>query len=146
VDSPSARLRRTSVEVATVIEADAAAIVAAVELRSSDVETAAPRTPAPRTHAPRTDTPRTDTTRTDTTRTDALSAGQRAILDFERRWWRQPGAKDQAIRDNFEMSPTRYYQTLNALLDLAASMTYDAALVNRLQRLRASATRSRRLR
>ena len=65
-----------------------------------------------------------------------LSDVQRAILDFERQWWRQPGAKEQAIRDTFAMSPTRYYQTLNALLDLPGALSYDAALIHRLQRLR----------
>jgi hypothetical protein len=75
----------------------------------------------------------------------ALSDQQRAMLEFERRWWRQPGAKEQAIRDTFEMSPTRYYQTLNALLDLPEALTYDAALVHRLQRIRTSAVRGRRI-
>jgi hypothetical protein len=121
VDYPSAHLRSRDTALAAAIEADAAAIVAAIDLRSTDVDTHAPATPA-------------------------LSEQQRAILDFERQWWRQPGAKEQAIRDNFEMSPTRYYQTLNALLDLPQSLTYDPALVNRLQRLRASAARTRRLR
>jgi hypothetical protein len=72
-----------------------------------------------------------------------LDDGQRAILEFERRWWRQPGAKEQAIRDTFEMSPTRYYQMLNALLDLPQAAAYDPQLVYRLQRLR-SAPRARR--
>ena len=67
---------------------------------------------------------------------DGLSDVQRAILDFERQWWRQPGAKEQAIRDTFSMSPTRYYQTLNALLDLPGALSYDAPLIHRLLRLR----------
>jgi hypothetical protein len=75
-----------------------------------------------------------------------LTSHQRAILDFERQWWRQPGAKEQAIRDNFEMSPTRYYQALNGLLELPQALNYDPTLVNRLLRLRAGATRARRLR
>jgi hypothetical protein len=74
-----------------------------------------------------------------------LTEPQRAILDFERRWWRQAGAKEQAIRDNFEMSPTRYYQSLNALLDLPQAQSYDPMLVHRLRRLRTSAPRARRL-
>jgi hypothetical protein len=69
-----------------------------------------------------------------------LSETQQAILDFERRWWRQPGAKEQAIRDHFEMSPTRYYQTLSALLDLPQALSYDPALVHRLLRVRSSST------
>jgi hypothetical protein len=75
-----------------------------------------------------------------------LTDHQRAILDFERRWWRQPGAKEQAILDSFEMSPTRYYQALNGLLDLPQALLYDPALVNRLLRLRAGSPRARRLR
>jgi uncharacterized protein DUF3263 len=117
VDAPAtglaADLDRVELETvslgATEVVADAAAIVAAIEL------------------AP------------------ALSVVQRAILDFERHWWRRPGAKEQAIRDSFEMSPTRYYQTLNALLDLPEALAYDPALVNRLQRLRGSTLRSQRL-
>ena len=75
-----------------------------------------------------------------------LTEVQRAMLDFERQWWRQAGAKEQAIRDTFSMTPTRYYQTLNALLDLPGALSYDAALIHRLQRLRGAATRGRRLR
>jgi hypothetical protein len=74
-----------------------------------------------------------------------LTDTQRAMLDFERRWWRQPGAKEQAIRDTFAMTPTRYYQSLNALLDLPGALSYDAALIHRLQRLRGAATRGRRV-
>jgi hypothetical protein len=77
---------------------------------------------------------------------DDLTDDQRAILDFERTWWRQPGAKEQAIRDNFEMSPTRYYQTLNGILDLPQALLYDPTLVHRLIRMRSGATRARRLR
>jgi hypothetical protein len=73
-----------------------------------------------------------------------LSDSHRAMLDFERQWWRQPGAKEQAIRDTFGMTPTRYYQALNGVLDLPAAMHYDAALVHRLRRLRTDSTRARR--
>jgi hypothetical protein len=74
----------------------------------------------------------------------ALTEQQRAMLDFERQWWRQPGAKEQAIRDTFGLTPTRYYQALNGVLDLPAAIGYDASLVHRLQRVRAEATRGRR--
>lgn len=75
----------------------------------------------------------------------AFDAEQQAILDFERQWWRLPGAKEQAIRDRFEMSPTRYYQTLNALLDVPEALAYDPTLVNRLRRVRSASPRARRL-
>lgn len=74
---------------------------------------------------------------------DDLADQQRAILDFERQWWRFAGAKEQAIRDRFALSPTRYYQTLNALLDAPAALAYDPALVKRLRRLRATRLRAR---
>jgi hypothetical protein len=65
----------------------------------------------------------------------------RQILDFEQRWWRHAGAKEQAIRDTFGLSATRYYQLLNALLDEPAAVEYDPGLVRRLRRLRSSRTR-----
>jgi len=74
-----------------------------------------------------------------------LNPDQRAILDFERRWFSQQGAKEQAIRDNFEMSPTRYYQALNALIDLPQAVSYDPVLVHRLRRVRNAAPRARRV-
>ena len=59
------------------------------------------------------------------------------ILDFERSWWKHAGAKEQAIRERFDMSATRYYQLLNELLENPAAMAHDPILVKRLQRLRA---------
>ena len=63
------------------------------------------------------------------------------ILAFERQWWRQSGAKEQAIRDTFGLSATRYYQVLNGLLDDPAALARDPVLVGRLRRLRASRSR-----
>jgi len=74
---------------------------------------------------------------------DALSDRDRAILEFERQWWKYAGAKEQAIRDLFDMSATRYYQVLNALLDNRAALEADPMLVKRLRRMRASRQRAR---
>jgi hypothetical protein len=74
----------------------------------------------------------------------ALTERELAILAFERQWWKHAGAKEQAIRDTFDLSATRYYQMLNALLDNPAAAEADAMLVGRLRRLRASRSRSRR--
>jgi hypothetical protein len=74
---------------------------------------------------------------------DGLTERERQVLAFERQWWRQAGAKEQAIRDLFGFSSTRYYQLLNGLLDSGAALAYDPVLVKRLRRLRASRTRSR---
>ncbi|MEI7443192.1 MAG: DUF3263 domain-containing protein [Actinomycetes bacterium] len=65
------------------------------------------------------------------------------ILEFERQWWKFAGAKEQAIREQFDMSATRYYQVLNALIDHPAALSFDPMLVKRLARMRASRQRAR---
>ena len=75
--------------------------------------------------------------------TDGLSRRDREILAFERQWWKYAGAKEQAIRELFDMSTTRYYQVLNALIDTPAALSADPMLVKRLRRLRASRQRQR---
>jgi hypothetical protein len=72
-----------------------------------------------------------------------LSARDREILAFERQWWKYAGAKEQAIRELFDMSATRYYQVLNALIDTTEALEADPMLVKRLRRLRASRQRAR---
>ncbi|GAA2718348.1 DUF3263 domain-containing protein [Micromonospora olivasterospora] len=76
--------------------------------------------------------------------TDGLTERERKILAFERQWWRHAGAKEQAIRDTFALSATRYYQLLNALLDNPAALAAEPVLVARLRRLRTSRARNRR--
>jgi hypothetical protein len=84
-----------------------------------------------------------DASTADATHTGTLTGPQRAMLDLERHWWQRGGAKEQAIRDTFGMTPTRYYQTLNGVLALPAALRYDAMLVGRLLRIRGQASRSR---
>ena len=72
-----------------------------------------------------------------------LSARDAEILMFERQWWKFAGAKEQAIRDKFQMSATRYYQILNALIDKPEALAQDPLLVKRLRRLRATRQRNR---
>jgi hypothetical protein len=72
-----------------------------------------------------------------------LGDRDRAILEFERQWWRYAGAKEQAVRELFEMSATRYYQVLNALIDRPEALAHDPMLVKRLRRLRSSRQRAR---
>ncbi len=72
-----------------------------------------------------------------------LSERDRAVLAFERQWWKYAGAKEQAIRDLFDMSATRYYQLLNALIDRPEALVADPMLVKRLRRLRATRQRTR---
>jgi len=73
-----------------------------------------------------------------------LTERERAILAFEQQWWRHAGAKEQAVRDTFGISSTRYYQLLNGLLDNPAALAADPVLISRLRRLRSSRARNRR--
>jgi hypothetical protein len=73
----------------------------------------------------------------------ALTEREVRILAFERNWWRQPGAKEQAIRDMLGLSATRYYQMLNDLIDRPEAMAYEPVLVKRLRRQRAKRQRVR---
>ncbi len=74
---------------------------------------------------------------------DELSERDQQVLAFERQWWKYAGAKEQAIRELFDMSATRYYQVLNALIDSPAALAHDPMLVKRLRRMRASRQRAR---
>jgi hypothetical protein len=73
----------------------------------------------------------------------ALTDREREILTFERQWWQYAGAKEQAVRDLFDMSATRYYQVLNALIDRPEALAADPMLVKRLRRLRTTRQRAR---
>ncbi|AXK87450.1 DUF3263 domain-containing protein [Nocardia farcinica] len=72
-----------------------------------------------------------------------LSRRELDILAFERQWWKYAGAKEEAIRELFGMSPTRYYQVLNAVVDRPEALAADPMLVKRLRRLRASRQKAR---
>lgn len=65
-----------------------------------------------------------------------LTVRELMMLDVERAWWKYAGAKDAHVREHLGMNPTRYYQSLNALIDRPEAMAYDAVLVKRLRRLR----------
>ena len=72
-----------------------------------------------------------------------LDRREHEILAFERQWWKYAGAKEQAVRELFDMSPTRYYQVLNALLDKPEALAADPLLIKRLRRLRTGRARTR---
>ncbi|BDM72881.1 hypothetical protein HEK616_63680 [Streptomyces nigrescens] len=72
-----------------------------------------------------------------------LSARDEAVLAVERRSWPGPGPKERAIRERLGLSPTRYYQLLNALLDDPRALAHDPVTINRLRRIR-EARRARR--
>ncbi|WP_374215251.1 DUF3263 domain-containing protein [Streptomyces sp. NEAU-Y11] len=65
-----------------------------------------------------------------------MSERDLAVLALERRGWPGPGAKERAVRERLGISPTRYYQLLNALLDDPRALEHDPVTVNRLRRVR----------
>ena len=66
-----------------------------------------------------------------------LSERDMRILAFERRGWRSPSVKEQAIAEVLDMSATRYYQLLNELIDRPEALAFDPVLVKRLRARRA---------
>lgn len=74
---------------------------------------------------------------------DPLLDQELAVLSLERRSWAGPGAKERAIREQLGISPVRYYQLLNALIDDRRALAADPVTVNRLRRVR-DARRGRR--
>ncbi|MGW2777752.1 DUF3263 domain-containing protein [Streptomyces olivaceoviridis] len=65
-----------------------------------------------------------------------LGTREKEILALERRAFPGPGAKERAIREELDLSPVRYYQLLNALLDDERALAHDPVTVNRLRRIR----------
>lgn len=82
-------------------------------------------------------------TRMQDAKASSLSDRDREILDFEHQWWKYAGSKEQAVKDLFDLSPTRYYQILNQLIDNDDALAHDPMLIKRLRRQRASRQRSR---
>ncbi|MEU1697401.1 DUF3263 domain-containing protein [Streptomyces hirsutus] len=69
---------------------------------------------------------------------ERLARRERDVLALERRGFLGPGAKERAIREELGLSPVRYYQLLNALLDDPRALAHDPVTVNRLRRVRES--------
>ena len=72
-----------------------------------------------------------------------LTDRQRAILDFERTWWSEPGPKGAAIQARIGLSPARYYRLLRELIDSPDAAAYDPLVVRRLRKLQSSRRRAR---
>lgn len=75
--------------------------------------------------------------------TPSLSDRERAVLGFEREWWKHAGTKDSAVRAAFGISTDEYYKILNRVIDHPGAPASDALLVRRLRRQRALRQRRR---
>ncbi|MCM3502523.1 DUF3263 domain-containing protein [Microbacterium sp. P26] len=69
-----------------------------------------------------------------------------AFLAFEGEWKRHAGAKEEAIRAEFDLTPARYYQLLGRLIDTPEALAHDPMLVRRLRRRRDEAAERHRVR
>ncbi len=64
-----------------------------------------------------------------------LGSSDKAILDFERAWWCQPGAKDKAIEFSLGLTSAAYYDRLRRLIELPSALEYDPLTVKRVRRM-----------
>ena len=71
-----------------------------------------------------------------TPQANSLNDFELRILEFERNWWQYAGAKENAIKELFDLTPPRYYQLLNDLIDREDALVASPMLVKRLRRLR----------
>lgn len=60
-----------------------------------------------------------------------LNEEDRAILDFERASWREPGPKDMAIEMSLGLPSGVYYERLRSLVQSAAALAYDPLTTKR---------------
>ena len=75
--------------------------------------------------------------------TDLLSDRDRVILAFESRRPGHSSAKEEAIRAELQLTPARYYQLLDRVIDTEPALVQDPLLVRRLRRIRDEAARRR---
>ena len=65
-----------------------------------------------------------------------LSQRDRAILDFEQSWWESATPRDQAVREQFQLTESEYAEVLNQLVASEAALLAEPLLIRRLRRLR----------
>lgn len=65
-----------------------------------------------------------------------LTERERAMLAFERRWWRYGATRASAARQRFGLGPGEYGALVAALIDRPEALAHDPVLVRRLQRMR----------
>ena len=74
---------------------------------------------------------------------DLLSDRERLILAFEARRPGHSNAKEDAIRAELQLTPARYYQLLDRVIDSEQALAADPMLVRRLRRIRDDAAARR---
>ncbi len=67
---------------------------------------------------------------------EALSARDLAILHFEQSWWESEIPKDQAVREQFQLTESEYALVLDELIASDEALVAEPLLVRRLRRIR----------
>jgi hypothetical protein len=65
-----------------------------------------------------------------------LTERERALLAFERHWWRYGATRADAARARFGLGGPEHGRIVGALIDRPEALAVDAVLVRRLQRMR----------
>lgn len=62
-----------------------------------------------------------------------LSVEDRSILEFESRWWLEPGPKDEAIEHRLGLSAATYYERLIGVVSTPEARRLDPLTVARVR-------------
>jgi hypothetical protein len=62
-----------------------------------------------------------------------MSAEDRSILEFEGRWWHEPGPKDQAIEHRLGLDAATYYERLIGIVAQPEARRLDPLTVARVR-------------
>lgn len=73
-----------------------------------------------------------------------LSDTDKAILDTAAGRYKHAGSLEQVAADRFGLSPTRFWQAVNRLIDTEAALAYQPHTVRLLQRRRTPQARLQR--
>ena len=72
-----------------------------------------------------------------------MTDADRLILEIADRFYLSPGSRENAIREETGLSPVRFWQRMNRLLDDPAAALGCPEVVSRLRRLRDARARQR---
>ena len=72
-----------------------------------------------------------------------LTERERAVLEFERTWWRLDEPREELIRARFGCTPEAFARELGALVDHPDALNHDPLVVRRVHRQRARIRRAR---
>lgn len=67
--------------------------------------------------------------------TGQLTDREQEMLAFTGTHWRTKGQQNEAIRRKFDVTPTRFWQEIRALIARPEALAHDPVTVHRLQRM-----------